>query len=352
MKFEESETIIPTSTVGPIKINYEGRGEQCRVPLATFETPLRDSTKRGALVSQTASDGINLHVIDDVMTRSVILEAESLRDALQCQSRIKDNEKNIADAVRKTGKFAILKSISAENVGRLLYIRIGIETGNASGHNMVTQAADAVINLILSECKNMKYVSVSGNYCVDKKVSAINGILGRGKRASAELIVSRDICRKILKTTPEKIIDLNVKKNLIGSTLAGGVRSANSHYANIALAVYLATGQDAANIIEASQGITFADMSGDDLYFSVNLPNIIVGTVGNGKNLPFAIKNLMQMGCFPEDPNSAKRLAALTAAAVLCSELSLMAALTNPGELMQSHLRLERGKIDCDVFRH
>jgi hydroxymethylglutaryl-CoA reductase (NADPH) len=341
MEFEKSETIIPTSTVGPIKINYEGKEEQCHITLATFETPLWASTKRGALVSQ-ATSGIYLCVIDDVMTRSVIVEGASLRDVLQCQLWIKNNEKNIADAVRKTGNFAVLKNVFTENVGRLLYVRIGVGTGNASGHNMVTQAADAVINLIVSECENIKYVSVSGNYCVDKKVSAINGILGRGKRVSAEMTVSRNICRKILKTTPEKIIDLNVKKNLIGSALAGGVRSANSHYANAVLAVYLATGQDAANIVEASQGITFADMSGDDLYFSVNLPNIIVGTVGNGKNLPSALKNLEQMKCFPEDPNSAKRLAALISSAVLCSELSLMAALTNPGELMCSHLKRER----------
>jgi hydroxymethylglutaryl-CoA reductase (NADPH) len=108
------------------------------------------------------------------------------------------------------------------------------------------------------------------------------------------------------------------------------------------LAVYLATGQDVANIVEASQGVTFADMSGDDLYFSVNLPNIIVGTVGNGKALPFAVKNLERMGCDAADPRSAKRLAALISSTVLCSELSLMAALGNQNELMKTHLKFER----------
>jgi hydroxymethylglutaryl-CoA reductase (NADPH) len=207
---------------------------------------------------------------------------------------------------------------------------------------MTTIAADAAIKLITSHNVNMKYVSVSGNYCVDKKVSAINGILGRGKRVSAEIVVPNKICGKILKTAPEKIVSLNNKKNLIGSILSGGVRSANAHYSNLVLAIYLATGQDAANIVEASQGITFADLSADDLYFSVNLPNIIVGTVGNGKNLPFALKNLEQMGCYPSDPSSSKRLAALIASTVLCSELSLLAALCNPGELVRSHVKLER----------
>ena len=155
-------------------------------------------------------------------------------------------------------------------------------------------------------------------------------------------MVSRNVCRRILKTTPEKIVDLNIKKNLIGSVLSGGVRTANAHYGNALLAVYLATGQDAANITEASQGVTFADLSGDCLYFSVNLPNIIVGTVGNGKKLPFAMENLERMKCDPSDPNSSRRLAALIASAVLCSELSLMAALGNQGELMRSHMKLER----------
>jgi hydroxymethylglutaryl-CoA reductase (NADPH) len=224
----------------------------------------------------------------------------------------------------------------------LLYIRIGVKTGNAAGHNMVTKAADAVLSLILSHCE-VKYVSVSGNCCVDKKVSAINGILGRGKRVSAEIVVPRGVCRTILKTTPEKIVDMNTKKNLVGSILAGGVRSANAHYSNVVLAAYLATGQDAANLVEASQGITFADMCGDDLYFSVNLPNIIVGTVGNGKKMPFVIKNLELMGCYPADPSSARRLAALISSAVLCAELSLLAALGNSGELMRAHIKLERG---------
>ncbi|MDR0632506.1 MAG: hypothetical protein LBF54_04750 [Holosporaceae bacterium] len=343
MKFEKSrlETVVPTRIIGPIRINYNNQTELCHIPMATFEAPLWNSTKRGALVSQ-ATSGIYVGVIDDIMTRSIILEASDLRNALTCKFWIENNRKFIAEAAEKTSNFAKFRDLLVENVGRLLYVRLAIETGNASGHNMVTDSADLVAELVVSKCKNIKYVSVSGNYCVDKKASAINGILGRGKRVSAEITVSRSICRRILKTTPEKIVDLNTKKNLIGSVLSGGVRTANAHYGNALLAVYLATGQDAVNITEASQGITSADLSGDCLYFSVNLPNIIVGTVGNGKKLPFAVKNLEQMGCDPSDPHSSRRLAALIASAVLCSELSLMAALGNQGELMRSHRKLER----------
>ena len=160
----------------------------------------------------------------------------------------------------------------------------------------------------------------------------------------AEAQISRNLCRRYLKTTPEKIVNLNIKKNLIGSIVAGGLHSANAHFANILLALYLATGQDAANIIEGSQGIVHAEVLDDNLSFSTTLPNVIVGTVGNGKDLQFVRENLARLGCFEarKPGENARRLAAITGATVLCGELSLMAALTNSGELMETHTNLER----------
>ncbi len=343
MNFQDTSvvTVIPTKNVGLIKMIYDGKAEEILVPLATFETPLWSSVKRGALVSQK-TDGVLVSVSDDGMSRSSILEAENSQLALLCKKWIEEHQVDIANIVLTTSNFAKFKEIRAENVGNVLYIRLSITTGNAAGHNMVTAAMDAVLKLIISQCPYMKYVSISGNFCTDKKASVVNGILGRGKRVSAEMIVSREVCNSVLKTTPEKIVDLNVKKNLIGSILSGGVRTANAHYANILLAMYLATGQDAANIVEASQGITFAEIRNGDLYFSVNMPNIIVGTVGNGKHFDFALRNLEQLRCNPTEEGTAKRLAAIIGTTTLCSELSLMAAQTNQGELMKSHIALER----------
>ncbi|MCR5224894.1 MAG: hydroxymethylglutaryl-CoA reductase [Alphaproteobacteria bacterium] len=345
MDFQDTSiaTKIPTKVVGSIKMVYDGIAKEVSVPLATFETPLWSSVKRGALVSQK-TDGVFVSIIDDGMSRSSILEAENLSAALRCKGWIESHMQEIASVVESTSRFAKFKEIRVENVGSLLYIRLSVSTGNAAGHNMVTAAADEVLKLIISQCPYMKYVSISGNYCVDKKVSAVNAILGRGKRVSAEIVVPNNVCQSVLKTTPERIVDLNIKKNLIGSVLAGGVRSANAHYANILLAMYLATGQDAANIVEASQGVTFAEVRNGNLYFSVNMPNIIVGTIGNGKQFDFVQQNLEMMGCDTQNPKSSERLAAIIGAAVLCSELSLMAAQTNQGELMKTHIALERQK--------
>ncbi|HSW70995.1 MAG TPA: hydroxymethylglutaryl-CoA reductase, partial [Gammaproteobacteria bacterium] len=140
------------------------------------------------------------------------------------------------------------------------------------------------------------------------------------------------------------IVQLHIKKNLMGNIVAGGLRTANAHFANMLLGFYLATGQDVANIIEGSQGMVHAEQREKELYFSVTLPNLIVGSVGSGKDLAFVRENLDILGCLKERAPgvNARRLAIIAAATVLCGELSLLAAQTNPGELMGSHLKWER----------
>lgn len=333
---------IPTKTIGPIKLcGPEVEGE-ILVPLATYEIPMWPSTNRGASVSRL-SGGIRCVILDDRMTRSVLLEGQ---DALAIQNVLNDlaqRQETLEKVVSGTSRYCRLLNWHPQVIGNLLYLRLEMSTGDASGHNMVTKAADAVLQWLLATYP-LKYVTISGNICVDKKVSAINGLLGRGKSVVAEIEIPRHVCQEKLKTTPEAIANLNIKKNLIGSIVAGGLRTANTHYANLLYAFYLATGQDVANIVEGSQGITHTEVRGDHLYFSVNLPNIIVGTVGNGKHLDFVKQHLEMMGCLQPRPSgqNSRRLAAIAAATVLCGELSLMAAQTNPGELMRAHEKFER----------
>lgn len=341
---------IPMRTVGPIKIISAEVTAEVSVPMATFETPLWPSTARGAKVSCLAG-GIKAVVIDDCMTRSVIVEAGSVIAANDLITALKQRVAEIATVVATASRFAKFKDLHFQIIGSLVYIRLSITSGDASGHNMATLAAEQMLNWILAQYPQLNYVSISGNLCTDKKVSAINAILGRGKSVVAELIVSKEICHTVLRSTPEKIVDLHIKKNLIGTMLAGGLRSANAHFANMLLAVYLATGQDAANIIEGSQGIVHAEVRNGDLYFSVSLTNLIVGTVGNGKDLEFTKRNLALLGCYNEiEPGQgARRLAIIIAATVLCGELSLLAAQTNPGELMRTHFTMERAKKHATV---
>jgi len=340
---DNSFAYIPLRWIGPLRLAGPEVEGEFHVPLATLETPLWPSVARGARVTAGAG-GIRAVVVDERMTRSVLFEAPDAVSAASAAADLRGQEAALADVVAQTGRFARLVGWRDQVIGPLLFGRLEITTGDAAGHNMVTKAADAVVRWIRERHPELAYISVSGNYCCDKKVSAVNGILGRGRYVVAEARIPAEDCRKTLRVSPETLVRLNERKNLVGSIAAGSIRSANAHFANMLLAFYLATGQDAANIVEGSQGIVVADVRDEELYFSCTLPNLIIGTAGAGKEHAWVQENLRRLGCLEERPvgANARRLAALAAATVLCGELSLLAALANEGELMRTHLRIER----------
>ena len=231
---KESFANVPLQWVGPVKITGPEIDVETELPLATYETPLFASVNRGARVA-TASGGIKAVVIDERMSRSVLFEAPDAIIAFQCLEKIKVEFPKFGTVVATTSRFAKLIDMHSQIAGNLLFIRFEFTTGDASGHNMVTFASEALMNRILELCPELKYESISGNFCSDKKVTSVNGILGRGKYVVAELTIPGKLVQKYLKSTPEKIVQLNIRKNLIGTMLAGGLRSANAHYANICL---------------------------------------------------------------------------------------------------------------------
>ncbi|CUH51337.1 3-hydroxy-3-methylglutaryl-coenzyme A reductase [Shimia marina] len=336
-------TPIPTRWVGPLILKGDVVDGEVSVPLATFESPLWPSTDRGAGVSRH-SGGIHVTMVDERMTRSIAVRAPSGAEAVAAWRRIEAQFDKVAEIIATTSRFARLNRLNRQIAGNLLFVRVECITGDASGHNMVTKAAEAVLEWILADQPHLTYSSISGNLCTDKKPSAVNGLLGRGKYMIAEIEIPRKILTRMLRTDAEKMVLLNHEKNYVGGTLAGSLRSANAHFANMLLAFYLATGQDAANIIEGSQGQVTCEKRGEDLYFACTLPNLIMGSVGAGKGNTAVEDNLARMGCKDDRPagENARRLAGICAATVLCGELSLLAAQTNPGELVRTHMELER----------
>ncbi|MFI5775538.1 hydroxymethylglutaryl-CoA reductase [Nocardia sp. NPDC051570] len=330
--------------IGPIRLSGNTVDEDVEAPLATYETPLWPSVRRGARITMATERGIVATLIDDRMTRSVLFEADDAATAYAVAARLKHQLAQLQSIVSRSSGYARLLDLHYQIAGNLLFLRFEFTTGDAAGHNMATLAAQSLTDHLLATEPGLRYESISANYCTDKKATAVNGILGRGKNVITELVVPRLLVEERLHTTAARITRLNIRKNLIGTLLAGGIRSANAHYANMLLAFYLATGQDAANIVEGSQGITHTEDRDGDLYFSCTLPNLIVGTIGNGKHHPFVEDNLTRLGCrehrAPGD--NARRLAVIAAATVACGELSLLAAQTNPGELMRAHTRIER----------
>lgn len=344
----ENQTTIPTRIIEGLNVNYLGRNEQVKFPVSTYETPLFASIKRGVKVSK--AHPISVAVLSDCMTRSVIFQCKNVAEVERFVAFLEEQcaSGKMQKIVATTSRHCKILEVGNQVVGNLVYTRFAYYTGEAAGHNMTTIATNAVAKWAVENFGSaVKYISNSGNTCCDKKVSAINSIRRRGKHVVAEAVISRQTCGELLKTTPEKMVELNNKKNFVGSALGGSVCSANAHYANMLAALYLPLGQDVANIVEGSQGVTYCEVNSDgDLYFSVSLPNIICGCVGNGKDLDFVKENLKIIGCVGEDgtliDGASKRMAAIIGTVVCCGELSLMAALTNQDELVKSHLILER----------
>jgi len=231
-------------------------------------------------------------------------------------------------------------------IGRNVWLRFEAQTGDAMGMNMVTIATERACNYITENFKEAKLVALSGNLCTDKKPGAINWLLGRGKTVLAEVTVPREIVKEKLKTTPEEAQEVAFKKNILASAFAHSY-GLNAHIANIIAAVFLATGQDAAQITESSMGISYAEVNEEgNLYVSVYLPSLEIGTVGGGTGLPTQKESLRILGCEgggKESGENAKKFAEIIAATVLAGEISLLAALA-AGHLAKAHIRLGKGK--------
>jgi len=232
--------------------------------------------------------------------------------------------------------------------GRQLFIRFVAKSGDAMGMNMLSKATEFSLRRLLDIFPDMEVVSLSGNLCTDKKPAAINWLEGRGKSVVAEAIVPAHIVKSVLKTSTSALVDLNVSKNLIGSSMAASLGGFNAHAANIITAVYIATGQDAAQNVGSSNCITLMEpwgRDGEDLYITCTMPSIEVGTVGGGTVLPAQSACLEMLGVkgpHPTNPGeNASQLARIICGAVLAGELSLMSALA-AGHLVRSHLRHNR----------
>ena len=338
---------VPLSWIGPVRISGNVMNDEVKIPLATYETPLWPSCGRGAKVSRMIEGGITCTFVGEKMTRSVVFTLDSAADAVVARDNILSRYDELKKVVESSSRFAKLVDIHFQIASRLLFVRFDFFSGDASGHNMATLASERLMSYLMEQMPELGYGSISGNYCTDKKTSAVNGILGRGKYVIAEAVIPEPVFRERLRTTAKRLAELNERKNLVGSIMAGSLRSGNAHYANMLLGFYLATGQDAANIVEGSQGLTQVEALDDgSVRFSCTLPHLIVGSVGNGKGLDFVEKNLTALGCKEdrEPGENARRLAACCAAIVWCGELSLLAAQTNPGELMEAHVSIERAK--------
>jgi len=329
---------IPVGVVGPIRVIGDYANGEYYVPLATTEGALVASVNRGAKVL-TLSGGVRTKIISDGMTRAPLFWTPSIVEAVRLVEWVKEHFEDIRREAQSTTRHGRLISIDPFFMGNLVWLRFKFETGDAMGMNMVTIATDRAVDYIEKNFPGTaRLVALSGNMCTDKKPAGINSLLGRGKTVIAEALIPDSIIREHLKVSADRIHEVNMMKNWAGSARALSV-SFNAHIANIVAAIFIATGQDVAQVVESSMGWTWTEVRDDKLYISVTLPSLEVGTVGGGTWLPTQQEALSIMGVAgPGDPpgTNAKKFAEIVAATVLAGELNLLAALA-ADELARAH---------------
>ncbi|KAK4116854.1 3-hydroxy-3-methylglutaryl-CoA reductase [Canariomyces notabilis] len=334
---------LPVGVAGPLVID----GQSYFIPMATTEGVLVASTSRGCKAINSGGGAVTVLTADG-MTRGPCVSFETLERAGAAKLWL-DSEKGqsiMKKAFNSTSRFARLETMKTAMAGTNLYIRFKTTTGDAMGMNMISKGVEHALSVMMNEgFEDMNIVSVSGNYCTDKKPAAINWIDGRGKSVVAEAIIPAEIVKSVLKTDVDTMVELNVNKNLIGSAMAGSVGGFNAHAANIVAAVFLATGQDPAQVVESANCITIMKNLRGSLQISVSMPSLEVGTLGGGTILEPQAAMLDMLGVrgpHPTNPGeNARRLARIVAAAVLAGELSLCSALA-AGHLVRAHMQHNR----------
>ena len=320
---------IPMGVAGPVQVTGGAADGEYYLPLATTEGALVASVNRGLSVIATAN-GADARVTKSGMARAPVFSVSGIAEAEEVVSWVEENTDQLREAAESTTSHGELLAVDPYVVGDSVFLRSVYDTKDAMGMNMATIATREAAEVVEAQTP-ASLVAVSGNLCSDKKPAAINAVEGRGRSVTADVKIPRETVEERLHTTPEAIEEANTRKNLVGSAKAGSL-GFNAHAANVVAAAFLATGQDAAQVVEGSNAITTIEAREDHLYASVSLASLEVGTVGGGTKLATQLEALDVLGLRGGgDPagTNAEALAEVIAVGALAGELSLLAALAS-----------------------
>jgi len=330
---------VPMGLCGPLLIQGEHAQGEFYIPLATSEGTLVASYNRGVKVLNL-SGGATCTVVQDCMQRAPVFTFENARDARDFANWVEEHRAQIASRAEATSSVAKLLEIQCFQAIRFAYLRFCFSTGDAAGQNMVGRATFAACNWILEKYRQHPIVDffLESNMATDKKSSAINVLHTRGKRVTAECHIRNEVLKKHLRCD-SATLQRHARVAGVGGFLAQ-VNNTGCHAANALAAMFIATGQDVANLAESSAGITYCEVNeSGDLYLAVTLPSLVIATHGGGTGLPTQRESLEMMDCFGR--GKARKLAEIMAGVVLAGELSLAAAISSY-DWVASHERLGR----------
>jgi len=325
---------VPLGVAGPIKVNGENAQGEFLVPLATSEGTLVASYNRGIKVANLCG-GIKSTVVQDMMQRAPVFIFDDAREARDFVNWVNENIQPIREQAESTSNVAKLIYIDPYLSNKFAYLRFNFSTGDAAGQNMVGRATFRACGWILDQYKrgSIKNFYLESNLATDKKASQINVMRNRGKRVTAEAVIKREVLVKYMRVEPEQ---LNYHSNVsnIGAFLSGANNN-GAHSPNAITAMFIATGQDVANVAESSAAIFYSELTKEgDLYLSLTIPSLIVATYGGGTGLQCQRECLEMMDCYGK--GKVNKFAEIVAAVALAGEISLGSAISS-SDWVSSH---------------
>lgn len=331
---------VPIGLAGPMRVDGEHARGEFYVPMATTEGTLVASYSRGMRLCREAG-GIRTTVIDDAMQRAPLFVFADARAARDFGQWVSANLAAIRAKAEETTSSGRLRDIEQYALGKMRWLRFNYTTGDAAGQNMVSKATrHACLWMIEQGIPGLEHFTLAANFDTDKKHSQVNNLHTRGKRVVAEITLPEALLREVMHTTGSALFRQRQYSNM-GAMLAGSVNN-GAHFANGITALFIACGQDVANVAESSAGFVHGELKDNgDYYFSVTIPSLIVATYGGGTALPTQRECLELLGCAGQD--RVRKFAEIVAATVLCGELSLTAAIVSD-QWVSSHDRYGRNR--------
>ncbi|KPV52586.1 hydroxymethylglutaryl-CoA reductase [Kouleothrix aurantiaca] len=331
---------VPLGFAGPLTIHGEHAQGDFLIPLATTEGTLVASYNRGIKVVNL-SGGVKVTVVADAMQRAPVFVFEDARAGRDFLRWVEAHMGTIREEAEGTSSVAKLQNIDPYLANKFVYLRFNYSTGDAAGQNMVGRATFAACSWIIDHYEGtIKHFYLESNFATDKKASQVNIMRTRGKRVTAEAIIKRNVLVENMRVEPENLAYHWGVAN-IGSFLSGANNN-GLHSANAITAMFIATGQDVANVSESSAGVLYTEVTPEgDLYLSLTIPSLIVATFGGGTGLPTQRECLALLGCVGR--GKINRLAEIVAGVALAGEISLASAISS-SDWVSSHEQYGRNR--------
>src|ERR1044071_8397821 len=291
---------VPSGCAGPLLVDGEHAQGEFYVPMATAEGTLVASYNRGMKLLHEAG-GVTTTIVEDHMQRAPSFIFPSAREARAFGEWLIerfDDIKAVAETTTRSGK---LQEIEQYSASRIIYTRFNYTTGDAAGQNLTGKATQAACDWIKAQYPGIEQYFLESNFATDKKTSQVNMLHTRGKRVIAEETIPDALLRSVMNSSSELMFRARQVSNLGG--FMSGVNNNGAHSANGITAMFIATGQDVANVAESSAAFVFAELDPDtrDYYYSVTIPSLIVASYGGGTGLATQRECLEMLGCYGTD---------------------------------------------------